>query len=149
MEPKVTAHFDEATNTVTYIVADPATGTAAIIDSVLDFDVKSGRTSTHSADEVLSIAAQQNLKIEWILETHAHADHLSAAVYLKSQTGAKVAIGEHIAKVQKVFRPIFNATDVMGDGAPFDRLLKDGEVFKIGTLDVEVIHTPGHTPACV
>ena len=149
MEPKIQSFFDEATFTVTYLVSDPGTGKAAIIDSVLDFDPKSGRTSTASADAVLAAAKEQNLTIEWILETHAHADHLSASVHLKAATGAKVAIGEHIAKVQKVFRPIFNAKDVMGDGAPFDRLLKDGEHFGIGTLDVEVIHTPGHTPACV
>ena len=149
MEPKIQSFFDEATFTVTYLVSDPGTGKAAIIDSVLDFDPKSGRTSTASADAVLAAAKEQNLTIEWILETHAHADHLSASVHLKAATGAKVAIGEHIAKVQKVFRPIFNAKDVMGDGAPFDRLLKDGERFGIGALDVEVIHTPGHTPACV
>ena len=149
MEPRIQSFFDEATFTVTYLVSDPATGKAAIIDSVLDFDPKSGRTSTRSADAVLAAARNQGLTIEWILETHAHADHLSASVHLKERTSANVAIGEHIAKVQNVFRPIFNAKDVIGDGAPFDRLFKDGEHFAIGTLDVEVIHTPGHTPACV
>ena len=98
---------------------------------------------------MLAAAKEQKLDIRWILETHAHADHLSASVHLKAKTGAEVAIGEHIAAVQKVFRPIFNARDIVGDGAPFDRLLKDGEYFAIGGLDVEVIHTPGHTPACV
>lgn len=149
MNPQIQAFFDEATFTVTYLVADPATGAAAIIDPVLDFDPKSGRTATRSADAVLAAAAKQNLKVTWILETHAHADHLSAAAYLKEKTGAGVAIGENIAAVQKVFRPIFHATDVTGDGRPFDRLLRDGEHFTVGSLDVEVLHTPGHTPACV
>lgn len=149
MNPQIQAFFDEATFTVTYLVADPATGAAAIIDPVLDFDPKSGRTATRSADAVLAAAAKQNLKVTWILETHAHADHLSAAAYLKKKTGAGVAIGEDIAAVQKVFRPIFHATDVTGDGRPFDRLLRDGEHFTVGSLDVEVLHTPGHTPACV
>ena len=149
MEPRIQAFFDEATFTVTYLVSDPASRKAAIVDSVLDFDPKSGRTSTRSADAVLAAAKEQKLEIQWILETHAHADHLSAAVHLKRETGAPVGIGENIAKVQKVFRPIFNAKDVTGDGAPFDRLFRDGEHFAIGTLDAEVIHTPGHTPACI
>ena len=149
MEPKVQAFFDETTFTATYLVSDPATGKAAIIDSVLDFDPKSGRTSTRSADEVLAAAKERGLDIQWILETHAHADHLSASVHLKAKTGATVAIGEQITSVQKVFRPIFNAKDIVGDGSQFDRLFKDGEHFAIGILDVEVIHTPGHTPACV
>jgi glyoxylase-like metal-dependent hydrolase (beta-lactamase superfamily II) len=149
MEPRIQPFFDEATFTVTYLVSDPATGKAAIIDSVLDFDPKSGRTSTGSADAVLAAAKEQGFEIQWILETHAHADHLSAAVHLKERTGAPVGIGEHIATVQKVFRPIFNAKDVLGDGAPFDRLFKDGEHFAIGTVDVEILHTPGHTPACI
>ena len=149
MEPRIQSFFDEATFTVTYLVSDPSTSKAAVIDSVLDFDPKSGRTSTHSADSVLAAAKERGLTVEWILETHAHADHLSAAVHLKAKTGAKLAIGEHIAKVQKVFRPIFNAKDVVGDGTPFDRLIKDGDQFRIGNLDVEAIHTPGHTPACM
>jgi glyoxylase-like metal-dependent hydrolase (beta-lactamase superfamily II) len=149
MEPRIQAFFDETTFTVTYLVSDPATGKAAIIDSVLDFDPKSGRVSTRSADSVLAAAKEQKLDTQWILETHAHADHLSASVHLTAKTGAKVAIGEHIAAVQKVFRPVFNAKDIVGDGSPFDRLFKDGEHFKLGVLDVEVIHTPGHTPACV
>ena len=145
-KPTIQPFFDEATYTVTYLVCDPETKRAAVIDSVLDFDPKSGRTSTRSAEAVLKSAADQGLTIDWILETHAHADHLSAAVFLKEKTGANVAIGEHIADVQKVFRPVFNAKDVAGDGAPFDRLLTDGEHFTIGDLDVEVMHTPGHTP---
>lgn len=147
MEPEIQAFFDEATFTITYLVSDPETKRAAVIDPVLDFDAKSGRTATRSADAVL--AAAGNLKIVWILETHAHADHLSAAAYLKEKTGAQVAIGENIETVQKAFGPIFHATDVTGDGRPFDRLLKDGEHFAIGSLDVKVLHTPGHTPACV
>ncbi|HWA02558.1 MAG TPA: MBL fold metallo-hydrolase [Rhizomicrobium sp.] len=149
MEPDIQAFFDEATFTVTYLVSDPRTKAAAIIDSVLDFDPKSGRTGTGSADRVLAAAGEQNLHVAWILETHAHADHLSASVHLKQRTGALVGIGENIARVQKVFRPIFHAEDVTADGRPFDRLFRDGEHFAIGDLDVEVIHTPGHTPACV
>jgi glyoxylase-like metal-dependent hydrolase (beta-lactamase superfamily II) len=149
MEPDIQAFFDEATFTVTYLVSDPRTKAAAIIDSVLDFDPKSGRTGTGSADRVLAAAGEQNLHVAWILETHAHADHLSASVHLKQRTGALVGIGENIARVQKVFRPIFHADDVTADGRPFDRLFRDGEHFAIGDLDVEVIHTPGHTPACV
>lgn len=149
MEPRIQAFFDTATFTVTYLVSDPASGEAAVIDPVLDFDPKSGRTATRSADAVLAAAQEQKLSIRWILETHAHADHLSASVHLKEKTGALVGIGEHITHVQKVFRPIFNATDVSGDGKPFDRLFRDGEHFAIGTLDVEILHTPGHTPACI
>jgi glyoxylase-like metal-dependent hydrolase (beta-lactamase superfamily II) len=149
MEPAIQAFFDTATFTVTYLVSDPSTRDAAIIDPVLDFDPKSGRTATRSADAVLQAAKDRNLSVRWILETHAHADHLSASVHLKSKTGASVGIGEHIAHVQKVFRPIFNAADVTGDGKPFDRLFRDGEHFAIGKIDVEILHTPGHTPACI
>ncbi|HTW34817.1 MAG TPA: MBL fold metallo-hydrolase [Rhizomicrobium sp.] len=149
MEPRIEPYFDEATLTVTYLVSDPETGQAAVVDPVLDFDAKSGRTATRSADAVLAAARKQNLTIAWILETHAHADHLSAAAYLKEKTAAQVAIGENIEAVQNVFRPIFHASDLTGDGRPFDRLLKDGERFALGALDVEVLHTPGHTPACV
>lgn len=149
MKPRIQAFFDEATFTVSYLVSDPATNEAAVIDPVLDFDPKSGRTSTRSADVILQAAISQKLAIKMILETHAHADHLSAASYLKQKTGATIAIGENITQVQKVFRPIFHATDLSGDGKPFDRLLRDGEHFKIGELDIEVLYTPGHTPACV
>jgi glyoxylase-like metal-dependent hydrolase (beta-lactamase superfamily II) len=149
MNPDIQAFFDEATFTISYLVSDPATRRAAIVDPVLDYDPISGRTSTASAARILAAAAQNGLSVDWILETHAHADHLSAAVFLKGKTGAKVAIGEHIRDVQRVFRPVFNATDVAGDGAPFDVLLKDGETFALGELTVEVMHTPGHTPACV
>lgn len=149
MPATIQAFFDEATFTISYLVSDPATRRAAIVDPVLDYDPKSGRTSTASAQRLLAAATERNLSIDWVLETHAHADHLSASVFLKEKTGAQVAIGEHIKDVQRVFRPVFNATDVTCDGAPFDRLLKDGESFALGGLTVEVIHTPGHTPACV
>jgi len=149
MNPDIQAFFDEATFTISYLVSDPATRRAAIVDPVLDYDPRSGRTSTASAARILAAAAQNGLSVDWILETHAHADHLSAAVFLKGKTGAKVVIGEHIRDVQRVFRPVFNATDVAGDGTPFDVLLKDGEAFALGELTVEVMHTPGHTPACV
>jgi glyoxylase-like metal-dependent hydrolase (beta-lactamase superfamily II) len=141
--------FDEPTNTVSYLVADPASKLAVVIDPVLDYDHKSGEASVISADEILARADADGFKIEWILETHVHADHLSGAPYLKLKTGAKVAIGEHIRDVQKIFRPIFNALDVSGSGAEFDALLCGGDKLKVGGLEIEVIATPGHTPACV
>ena len=141
--------FDEPTNTVSYLVFDRAMRRGAVIDPVLDFDHRSGKASTKSADLVLEAAAEERVAIDWVLETHAHADHLSAAPYVKLRTGAKVAIGEHIKTVQKIFRPVFNMRDVSGDGTEFDHLFKDGEHFAIGGLDAEVIYTPGHTPACV
>jgi glyoxylase-like metal-dependent hydrolase (beta-lactamase superfamily II) len=149
MKPLIQAFFDEQTFTVTYLVSDPASRRAVVIDPVLDFDPKAARTQTRSADRLLAAARAGNLVIEWILETHAHADHLSAAAYLKTVTGAQTAIGEHIRDVQKVFAPIFGATDVVGTGAPFDRLLKDGETLRAGNLTIEVMNTQGHTPACV
>ena len=147
--PTIKAFFDEPTNTISYLVADPATKRAAIVDPVLDYDHASGKASTKSADVILDEAEALGLTIDWVLETHAHADHLSGAPYIKLKTGAKVAIGEHIRDVQKIFRPVFNAVDVSGDGSEFDHLFTDGEHFKIGALDAEVIYTPGHTPACV
>lgn len=149
MKPSIQSFFDEQTFTVTYLVSDPTTRRAVIIDPVLDFDPKTARTATRSADKALSAVKNGGLTVDWVLETHAHADHLSAAVYLKSATGAKVAIGEHIKDVQKIFAPIFDAKDVKGDGAQFDRLLKDGEVVLVGGLAIEVMSTPGHTPGCV
>lgn len=145
----IQAFFDEATNTVSYLVSDPATRQAAIIDAVLDYDHASGKASTTSADRILAAAQAGGLQIAWILETHAHADHLSAAHYLKTRTAAPVAIGEHIRDVQRIFRRKFNLDDVSGDGKEFDWLFRDGETFHIGDLAVEVLHTPGHTPACV
>lgn len=146
---QIKSFFDPATFTVTHIVADPATSRAAIIDSVLDYDPKSGRTSRASADAVIAYVRQSGLKVDWQLETHAHADHLSAAPYLKQQLGGKIGIGAHIRQVQGVFKDIFNAKDMNTEGAEFDHLFEDGECFKIGDLDVEVMHTPGHTPACL
>lgn len=147
--PRIQAFFDEATFTVTYLVSDPGSGEAAVIDPVLDYDHRSGRVSTASADRVLQAIAEQGLALRWILETHAHADHLSAAPYLKARTGAPVAIGEHIREVQAIFAPVFHALDVAGDGREFDRLLRDGEALALGALQIQVLHTPGHTPACV
>ena len=145
--PTIRAFFDEPTNTISYLVADPRTKRAAVIDPVLDYDHASGKASTASADVILEAAAAAGFVIDWVLETHAHADHLSGAPYIKLKTGAKVGIGEHIREVQKIFRPVFNATDVKGDGSEFDRLFADGERFRIGSLEVEVMHVPGHTPA--
>ena len=148
-KPEIKAFFDEPTNMVSYLVWDPATKEGAVIDPVLDFDHRSGDATVESADKILAEAKRLGVTIKQILETHAHADHLSGAPYIKLKTGALVAIGEHIKDVQKIFRPIFNAADVSGDGSEFDHLFKDGERFKIGTIDAEVIYTPGHTPACV
>lgn len=147
--PEIQAFFDEPTNTVSYLVFDPATRKAAVIDPVLDYDHTSGDASTTAADAILDAAREQGLEILWVLETHAHADHLSGAPYIKLKTGAKVGIGEHIREVQKIFRPVFNATDLAGDGSEFDHLFADGETFKVGDLSVEVMATPGHTPACI
>ncbi len=145
----IRAFFDEPTNTVSYLVTDPATRRAAIIDPVLDYDQGSGKASSRPAQAILAAAEAAKSTIDWVLETHAHADHLSGAPYIKLATGAKVGIGEHIREVQKIFRPVFNAADVSGDGSEFDHLFKDGERFSIGTLQGEVIYTPGHTPADV
>jgi glyoxylase-like metal-dependent hydrolase (beta-lactamase superfamily II) len=143
------AFFDEPTNTVSYLVGDPETKSALVIDPVLDYDHKSGEARVHSADSVLQKATTLGFTILWVLETHVHADHLSGAPYIKLKTGAKVAIGEHIRDVQQIFRPIFNAMDVSGTGSEFDLLLRDGDTLKIGNLTVEAMATPGHTPACM
>ena len=148
-QPVIHAFFDEPTNTVSYLVADPETKQAAVIDPVLDYDHKSGKASVKSADAILAKAREEGFTIGLVLETHVHADHLSGAPYIKQKTGAKVAIGERIREVQKIFRPVFDATDVSGDGSEFDILLKDGDRLKIGNLEAEVLATPGHTPACV
>jgi glyoxylase-like metal-dependent hydrolase (beta-lactamase superfamily II) len=145
--PTIKAFFDEPTNTVSYLVADLETKRAAIVDPVLDYDHASGKASTKSADAILDAAKKDGLTIDWVLETHAHADHLSGAPYIKLKTGAKVGIGEHIRDVQKIFRPVFNAIDLSGDGSEFDHLFADGERFPLGSLEVEVMHVPGHTPA--
>ena len=148
-QPRVHAQFDEATHTVSYVVWDPATRRAAIIDPVLDYDHRTGRVSHRSADDLLGFVADQGLSVDWVLETHAHADHLSAAPYLKEKTGAPIGIGARITEVQRTFAPVFGLDDVSGDGREFDRLFRDGETITIGGLQVEVMHTPGHTPACV
>jgi glyoxylase-like metal-dependent hydrolase (beta-lactamase superfamily II) len=148
-QPTIQSFFDPATFTVTYVVSDPASQRAAIIDSVLDYDPKSGRTSHASADQVVAYVQQAGLTVDWLLETHAHADHLSAAPYLQQQLGGQIAIGQHICGVQSVFKKVFNAKDMNTDGSDFDHLFEDGETFHIGALAVRVMHTPGHTPACL
>lgn len=148
LRPEIAAFFDPATYTVTYVVHDPATLEAAIVDSVLDFDPNSGRTSTISADKVIDYVTSHNLKVAWLLETHAHADHLSAAPYLQEKIGGKIAIGAEITTVQNVFGKLFNAgTEFERDGSQFDELFHDGDTFTIGTIPVTVMHVPGHTPA--
>ncbi len=150
LRPVVASFFDQETFTVTHVVHDPTTREAAIIDSVLDFDPASGRTATASADAVVAYVTSQNLKVTWLLETHAHADHFSAAPYLQGRLGGQIAIGADIAKVQQVFGKLFNAgTEFALDGSQFDRLFHDGDTFAIGALPVTVMHVPGHTPACV
>ena len=145
----IQSFFDPATFTVTYVLADPQSRQAAIIDSVLDYDPKSGRTSHASADKVMAYVREQDFKVAWLLETHAHADHLSAAPYLQAQLGGQTAIGKHICEVQTVFKKVFNAKDMNTDGADFDHLFEDGELFSVGALEVRALHTPGHTPACM
>ena len=145
--PAIRAFFDEPTNTVSYLVWDPATKRGAVIDPVLDFDLPSGEADVRSAEAILAAAREEGVTVEWVLETHAHADHLSAAPFIKQETGAKIGIGEHIKDVQKIFRPMFMADDVKADGSDFDRLFSDGETVSLGELAVEVVHVPGHTPA--
>ena len=143
----IQAFFDEPTHTVSYLVADPATRRAAVIDPVLDYDPGTGEVDTNSVEAILRAAEADGLSIERVLETHAHADHLSGAPFIKRRTGALIGIGEHFRDVQRIFRPVFNATDVKADGGDFDCLFRDGERFRIGGLEVEVLHVPGHTPA--
>ena len=150
MKPLIHGIFDHATWTVTYVVYDQAGGTCAIIDSVLDYDSKSGRTSTKSADQVIAFVKERQLSVAWILETHAHADHLTAAPYLKAQLGGKTAIGNHITAVQRVFKGVFNLEgSFKEDGTQFDHLLHEDEIFDIGQLSAKALYVPGHTPACV
>jgi glyoxylase-like metal-dependent hydrolase (beta-lactamase superfamily II) len=141
--------FDEATNTVSYLVFDPATRQGAVIDPVLDWDHRSGEADTRSADALIEAAKREGITIALILETHAHADHLTAAPYIKQRCGGQIGIGEHIKDVQRIFRPVFAADDVKPEGGDFDILFRDGDRIALGNLEIEVIHTPGHTPACV
>jgi glyoxylase-like metal-dependent hydrolase (beta-lactamase superfamily II) len=147
--PAVDAWFDPATHTITYLVSDPATGAAAIIDPVLDFDAPAARTGTASIDRVLQAVADKGLTLTHVLDTHAHADHLSGADEIRVRTGVPIGIGARITRVQKTFGDLFEAADVTPDGAVFDHLYADGDRFMLGSLEVEVMHTPGHTPACV
>ena len=150
MKPKVKVFFDTATNTVSYVVRDPSGTAAAIIDSVLDFDQASGRTATASADEIVQYVRDEGLSVQWILETHVHADHLSAAPYLQERLGGKIGIGNQITVVQDTFGKVFNeGTEFQRDGSQFDALFAEGDSFHIGQLRGDVLHTPGHTPACL
>lgn len=150
MTPDVTPFFDEATNTASFVVRDPNGTACAIVDSVLDFDFSSGRTDTRSADAIVAFVREKGLKVEWLLETHVHADHLSAAPYLQEQLGGKIGIGDQITVVQDTFGKIFNAgTEFERDGSQFDQLFREGDSFHIGQMRADVLHTPGHTPACM
>ncbi|MTI00489.1 MBL fold metallo-hydrolase [Roseibium sp. RKSG952] len=150
MTPIVKAFFDEQTNTVSYVVQEPEGAACAIIDSVLDFDHASGRTDTGSADQIIEYVTVNNLKVEWILESHVHADHLSAAPYLQQKLGGKIGIGKNIVVVQDTFGKVFNeGTEFQRDGSQFDALFSEGDSFHIGQMRGDVLHTPGHTPACL
>lgn len=150
MQPEITSFFDDATNTITYVVRDPQGTACAIIDSVLDFDYASGRTSTASADAVIAFVRDKGYRVEWLLETHVHADHLSAAPYLQERLGGRIGIGRKITVVQDTFGKVFNAgTEFERDGSQFDQLFSEGDSIHVGQLRVDVLHTPGHTPACL
>ena len=150
MGPDITSFFDEATNTISYIVRDPNGSACAVIDSVLDFDFASGRTDTRSADKLINFVKENKLDVQWLLESHVHADHLSAAPYIQMEVGGKIGIGSHITDVQETFGKIFNeGTEFQRDGSQFDKLFVEGDTFHIGQLRGDVLHTPGHTPACM
>ncbi|MGJ8616747.1 MAG: MBL fold metallo-hydrolase [Sulfitobacter sp.] len=150
VSPHVTAFFDDATNTVSYVVQDPDGSACAIVDSVLDFDHAAGRTDTSSADEIIAYVTDKKLQTQWVLESHVHADHLSAAPYLQEKLGGKIGIGAQITTVQDTFGKVFNeGTEFQRDGSQFDALFKDGDSFHIGQMRADVMHTPGHTPACL
>ena len=149
LKPEVTAFFDKETNTISYVVKDTASASCAIIDSVMDIDYAAGRISYQSADAIIDHVRKNGLVVEWLIETHAHADHLSAAPYIQEKLGGKLGIGEHIKTVQEVFGKVFNeGTAFRRDGSQFDRLFKDGDTYRIGSMNAFVMHTPGHTPAC-
>ncbi len=149
-KPVVASFFDPGTNTISYVVSDPRSCACAVIDAVMDFDYAAGRTGFTSADKIIEYIETSGLKVEWLIETHAHADHLSAAPYIQEKLGGKIGIGEHICKVQEVFGKIFNeGTEFPRDGSQFDRLFKDGDTYTIGSLNAFAMYTPGHTPACM
>jgi glyoxylase-like metal-dependent hydrolase (beta-lactamase superfamily II) len=148
-QPDVAAYYDEPTGTVTYLVADPASKRAAIIDPILDYDEKAGRISTQSADALLADIRERDLTIDWILDTHPHADHLSALAYLKDTLGAPTAIGEKVVEIQKLWLEIYNEPDFPADGKQWDRLFADGDTFNVGSLDARVMYSPGHTLASI
>ena len=150
VHPEVTAFFDEPTNTISYVVKDPASDSCAIVDSVMDIDYAAGRISYHAADELIGFIKGNGYKLEWLIETHVHADHLSAAPYIQSKLGGKLGIGRNITVVQETFGKIFNeGTEFQRDGSQFDRLFDDGDTYHIGTMECLALHTPGHTPACM
>lgn len=149
LKPEVTGFYDQRTGSIQYVVACPNSRRCAIIDPVLDFDEKSGSTATTNADAILDHIRRHDLKLDWILDTHPHADHFSAAAYLKRKTGAPTAIGEHVRDVQQIWRKIYNWPDLACDGSQWDRLFRDGEMFKIGDLEARVLHSPGHTLASI
>ncbi|MEN3950174.1 MBL fold metallo-hydrolase [Iodidimonas sp. SYSU 1G8] len=150
MQPHIKAFFDHSTSTFSYVVRDPGSRACAVIDPVLDYDPKSGRTHTRSADAIIAYLDAEGLDVEWILETHAHADHLTASVHLLERMGGRLGIGTHITAVQTIFGRLFNlGPSFSPDGRQFDRLFHEGDQFRVGGLDVRVMHTPGHTPACV
>ena len=148
-QPNVTAFFDDGSNTISYVVQDPGSKSCAVIDAVMEFDYSAGRLTYDGADKIIAFIREQGLDLEWIIETHVHADHLSGAPYIQEQLGGKIGIGEHITTVQETFGKVFNAgTEFQRDGSQFDALFKDGDTYRVGGLDALVLHTPGHTPAC-
>lgn len=149
-KPGVTSFFDQASNTFSYVVKDPASQACAIVDPVMEIDMASGRISYEGADKIIQFVTQKQLKVEWLIETHVHADHLTASAYLQSRVGGKIGIGAHVTIVQDTFGKIFNAgTDFARNGTQFDHLFEDGEHYQIGGIDAVALHTPGHTPACM
>jgi len=150
VKPEVTPFFDALTNTVSYVVKDPASNACAVIDAVMDIDYAAGRITYKSADKIIAFIEQHGLELRWLIETHVHADHLSGAPYIQGKLGGKIGIGERIDVVQQTFGKVFNeGTEFRRDGSQFDRLFKDGDIYQIGTIKATAIHTPGHTPACM